>query len=143
MMIAVSGFNDREMINACLLYRFVISYEPYNFKGHLDDFPLTMEYGRKMDALRTRYKEYLWDAEFRDTLGAEVLVEGKPYANYSVFGRVGATRRAVVIANQSGHKGITATVQLTAGDLAGLVMVTPGNPEPFPRGRWWCCWEMK
>jgi hypothetical protein len=130
MMIAVSGFNDREMINACLLYRFVISYEPYNFKGHLDDFPVTMEYGRKMDALRTRYREYLWDAEFRDTLGAEVIVEGKRHMNYSVFGKIGATRRAVVIANQSGHEGITATVQLTAGDLAGLVMVTPENPEP-------------
>jgi hypothetical protein len=129
MMVAATGFNDREMINACLRFRYVISYEPYNFKGHLDDFPLTMEYGRKVDALRTRYKEYLWDAEFRDTLGAEVLVEGKPYANYSVFGRPEAAKRAVVIANQDEDKPITATVHL-AGRAGKLVSVTPENPEP-------------
>jgi hypothetical protein len=129
MMVAVTGFNDREMINACLLYRYVISYEPYNFKGHLDDFPLTMEYGRKVDALRTRHKEYLWDAEFRDTQGAEVLVDGKPYANYSVFGRPEAGKRAVVIANQSEHKAIMATVRLAEGE-GKLFLVTPENPEP-------------
>ena len=40
-MTAVTGFNDRNMINQCLLYHYVISYEPYNFKGRLDDYPLT------------------------------------------------------------------------------------------------------
>ena len=44
LMTAISGFNDRNMINQCLLYRYIMSYEPYNFKGHLDDFPLTMDY---------------------------------------------------------------------------------------------------
>jgi hypothetical protein len=129
MMVAASGFNDREMINACLLFRYVISYEPYNFKGHLDDFPLTMEYGRKVDALRTRYKKYLWDAEFRDTQGAEVAVGGKPFASYTVFGRPEADKRAVVIANQGEQKAITATVRFT--ERAGkLVSVTPENPDP-------------
>ena len=42
LMTAISGFNDRNMINQCLLYRYIMSYEPYNFKGRLDDFPLTM-----------------------------------------------------------------------------------------------------
>src|ERR1019366_2662933 len=129
MMVAASGFNDRETINACLLYRYVISYEPYNFKGHLDDFPLTMEYGRKVDALRTRYKEYLWDAEFRDTQGAEVTVGGKPFTNYTVFGGTEATKRAVVIANLDQHKPITATVRLE-GRAGKLVSVTPENSEP-------------
>ena len=32
-MTAVTGFDDRNMINQCLLYRYIISYEPYNFKG--------------------------------------------------------------------------------------------------------------
>lgn len=36
------------------------------------DFPLTLAYGQKIDALRRRYKKWLWDAEFRDTLGAKV-----------------------------------------------------------------------
>ena len=40
-MTAVTGFNDRNMINQCLMYRYIISYEPYNFKGRLDDYPLT------------------------------------------------------------------------------------------------------
>jgi hypothetical protein len=131
MMVAVTGFNDREMINACLLYRYVISYEPFNFKGHLDDFPLTMEYGRKVDALRTRYKDYLWDAEFRDTLGADVQAEGKPYAKYSVFGRPGTGKRAVVIANQRADQPLTATAKFEGGE-GKLVMVTPERPDPQP-----------
>src|ERR1039457_6244133 len=44
LMVAVTGFDDREMLNLCLLYRYVISYEPYYFKGHLTDFPLTLAY---------------------------------------------------------------------------------------------------
>ena len=127
MMVAVTGFNDREMINARLLYRYVISYEPYNFKGHLDDFPLTMEYGGKVDALRTRYKEYLWDAEFRDHLGAQVLVEGKPYSKYSVFGRPGASKQAVVVVNPKEDNPLTATVRLEGGK-GKLVAVTPERP---------------
>ena len=33
-----------------------------HFKGRLDDFPLTLAYGKRVDALR----DYLWDGEFRD-----------------------------------------------------------------------------
>jgi len=129
MMVAASGFDDREIINACLLFRYIISYEPYNFKGRLDDFPLTMEYGRKVDALRTRYKPYLWDAEFRDTLGAEVLVDGKSFATYSIFGRPESGKRAVVIANQDAQRRITATVRMQ-GQAGKLLSVTPERPEP-------------
>ncbi len=38
-MTAVTGFNDRNMLNQCLLYRYIISYEPYNFKGTAGGFP--------------------------------------------------------------------------------------------------------
>lgn len=85
MMTAVTGFNDRNMINQCLMYRYVISYEPYNFKGRLDDFPLTMAYGKQMDALRCELRDYFWDGEFRDKVGAEVTFDGKPYHPFSVF----------------------------------------------------------
>ena len=74
-MTAVTGFNDRNMINQCLLYRYIISYEPYNFKGRLDDYPLTMAYGKQMDALRTELRDYFWDGEFRDRMGASVRTE--------------------------------------------------------------------
>ena len=83
LMVAVTGFDDREMLNLILLDRYIISYEPYNFKGHLTDFPLTLAYGKKIDALRRKYKAWLWDAEFRDTLGATITADGAP--RYSVF----------------------------------------------------------
>ncbi|MBV9489166.1 MAG: hypothetical protein JO069_05505 [Verrucomicrobia bacterium] len=48
MMIAVTGFDDREPINQALLYRYIISYEPFNFKGDADDFPSMTAYERKV-----------------------------------------------------------------------------------------------
>ena len=50
-MTAVTGFNDRGMINQCLLNRYIISYEPYMFKGMLSDYPDTVDYGQKLDCL--------------------------------------------------------------------------------------------
>jgi hypothetical protein len=74
------------MVNQCLMYRYVMSYEPYNFKGWLHDFPDTVEYGGKMEALRTEYRRYLWDGEFRDTCGARVTTaDGDGYAPFSRF----------------------------------------------------------
>ena len=52
-MVAVRGFDGRNDVNKCLQYRYIISYEPYNFKGWPEDFPLTIEYGKQMDAFRT------------------------------------------------------------------------------------------
>ena len=101
MSVAVTGWNDRQMINACLLYRFSMSYEPRDFHGDLDEMPETMKYGRAIDELRRRYREWVWDAEFRDTLGAHVTANGKPHEAYSVFRREDG-RRAVVVANMSG-----------------------------------------
>ena len=71
LVVAATGIDDREMINLCLLDRYIIEYEPFCFKGHVTDFPLTLAYGKKIDALRRKYKSYIWDAEFRDNLGAE------------------------------------------------------------------------
>ena len=83
MLAGVSGFDDRETLNLILLQHYFIQYEPYYYKGHLTDFPLTLAYGKKIDALRRKYKAYLWDAEFRDTLGAKVSANGS--SRYSVF----------------------------------------------------------
>jgi hypothetical protein len=106
-MTAVTGFNDRNMINQCLLYRYVISYEPYNFKGRLDDYPLTVAYGQQMDALRTELRDYFWDGEFRDTVGAEVTCDGKPHHPYAVFLNVKTGLPGLVICNYKEETGVS------------------------------------
>ncbi len=127
LMVAVTGFDDREMLNLILLDRYIISYEPYNFKGHLTDYPLTLDYGKKIDALRRKYKAYLWDADFRDTLGAKVTANGS--CRYSVF--VTATgKRAVVVVNEELDKAIIAQVKLP--HPGKLVAATPEEPEAQP-----------
>jgi hypothetical protein len=124
LMVAVTGFNDREMLNLILMDRYIISYEPYNFKGHLTDYPLTLDYGKKIDALRRRYRAYLWDAEFRDTLGAKVTADGS--SRYSVF-VTSAGKRAVVLVNMEYAKPVTAKLDLP--HAGKLLMATPEQPE--------------
>lgn len=127
LMVAVTGFDDREMLNLILLNRYIISYEPYNFKGQLTDFPLTLAYGQKIDTLRRRYKAWLWDAEFRDTLGATVLSNGSH--RYSVF-VTASGKRAVVVVNQDSAKTVTAKVQLPKPGR--LVVATPEQSDTVP-----------
>lgn len=128
MMIAVSGFDDREMINRALMDRYILSYEPFEFKGNVNDFAMTLEYGKKMDALRKRYREYLWDAEFRDTLGAKVTQDGKAYGAYTVF-RTASGKYAVVLVNDE-QSPIHLDVTLDAP--ARYLAVSPESPEPKP-----------
>ena len=106
--------------------RYIISYEPYYFKGRLEDFPLTVAYGRKVDALRRRYKKYLWNATFRDNMGAAVKADG--WQSYSVFQRKGG-RRAVVVMNREYNRAIVAHVNLP--HHGKLVVVTPEDPNPM------------
>jgi hypothetical protein len=97
-MTAVTGFNDRNMLNQCLMYNFIVSYEPYNFKGRPGDYPLTLEYGKKMDALRAELREYFWDGEFLDTTVGKVTAGGKLYEKYSAF-RAKNGKIGVVVCN--------------------------------------------
>lgn len=127
LMAAVRSFDARDELNLILAYRYIISYEPYYFKGRLTDFPLTLAYGKKIDALRRRYREYLWDAEFRDTLGASVEADGSH--QYTVF-RTRAGKRAVVIINRESRKPITAKLDLPS--TGRLVAATPEDPEAKP-----------
>ncbi len=131
MMNWVYGYDDREALNLCLLYRYIISYEPRNFRGRLEEFPLTLEYGKKIDALRKRYSAYLWDAEFRDTLGASVSVDGQPRRLYSVFRHAESGKRALAIANHNETIPIeaVATFDPPAGPLR---RVSPEEPDPVP-----------
>lgn len=124
LMAAVRGFNARDELNLILAYRYIISYEPFNFKGHVTDFPLTLAYGKLVDALRRKYREYLWDAEFRDTLGATVNADGS--SHHTVFVSKGK-KRAVVVVNLEQGKAISANVSLP--DSRRLATVTPERPE--------------
>jgi hypothetical protein len=124
LVVAVTGLDDREKLNLIFLNRYIISYEPFNFKGHLTDFPLTLAYGQKIDALRRRYKAQLWDAEFRDSFGASVKATG--LYRYSVFVQPNG-KRAVVVINTEPQKSITVTVDVP--NAGKLVTATPEDPE--------------
>jgi hypothetical protein len=139
---AVIAYDDRESINRCLMYRYIISYEPMNFKGHLEDFPLTLEYGKRVDALRRRYRGYLWDGEFRDKVG--VTVRGAATAAaalpapdpgkgeelvHTVFVRRDSGKRAIVIANHYESQSLDVSVEARPS-LGYAVVVTPEDPEP-------------
>lgn len=123
----VSGFDDREALNLILMDRYVIQYEPYYYKGHITDFPLTLAYGKKIDDLRRLYKEYLWDGQFRDTVGATVTADG-PF-RYSVFDAASG-KRAVVVVNTGDSRPISAIVELP--NAARLAVVSPEDSDPQP-----------
>jgi glycosidase len=114
-MTAVTGFSDRNMINQCLLNRYIISYEPYNFKGHLDDYPETMAFGKQMDALRTELRDTFWDGEFRDTVGAVVKNGDKAHHPYAVFLNAKTGAPGLVICNYAEKETITVTAQADGG----------------------------
>jgi hypothetical protein len=131
MSVAIIGYNDRQTINACLLYRFSMSYEPRDFHGELDEMPVSLSYGRTVDDLRRRYKEWLWDAEFRDTLGAKVKANGELLSTYSVYRRKDGLR-AVAFANMSDAEAIVCEVSLENARAEGLKWVSPEQPGPKP-----------
>jgi hypothetical protein len=127
LMAAVRGWDARDEINVALLYRYILEYEPYNFKGSITAFPLTLEYGKKVDALRRKYKAWIWDAEFRDNLGAGVTADGA--VRHTVY-RKSDGKRAVIIANLEQEKAITAKLDLP--NAVALVCVTPEEPDAKP-----------
>ena len=135
----VAGFDDRESINLCLLYRYIISYEPLHFKGHLEQFPLTLDYGRRVDRLRGRYRAHLWDGVFRDTVGVCVVCDGfsirtvdgpRDDTLFSVFESADGSR-AVVVVNQREAEAVEVNVHASDGtSLRSPVVVSPEDPEP-------------
>lgn len=127
LMAAVRGVNAREEVNLAFVYRYIIEYEAYNFKGHVNDFPLTLEYGKLVDTLRRRYREYVWDADFKDTLGATLTADGNH--RYAVYIAKNG-RRAIVVANLDTGKPITA--EFTLPNAGRLVVATPEKPDAQP-----------
>lgn len=64
-----------------------------------------------MDNLRRRYLDWLWDAEFRDTIGAKVTRSGETHHAYTVFRRNDGLC-AVALANMSDTEPIVCEVAL-------------------------------
>jgi hypothetical protein len=133
-MTAITGFNDRNMVNQCLLYRYVMSYEPFNFKGRLADFPETPAYGRQMDALRRELREWFWDGEFRDTVGATATAGGKPHHPYTVFVSARTGQRGMAVANYDLEKPVTVRAALDDGQGLGRYRLVD-DPEWRPADR--------
>lgn len=129
-MIAVPGFDDREMINSALRYRYIMSFEPFNFKGDLNDFPLTLAYGQLMQAFRLKYRAYVWDAEFRDTQDASVLVNNRAHRDFSVFVRRDGKRSCVVL-NQSNAE-IKTTIRFAGSQTSAYASASPERSEAKP-----------
>ncbi|MBS1815022.1 MAG: hypothetical protein JSS87_09130 [Acidobacteria bacterium] len=128
-MIAVSGFDDRDMVNCALRYRYIMSIEPFYFKGNASDAPLTVGYANKAEALRTKYRQYLWDGEFRDTQHAEVLVGDKPYREFAIF--IGANGKRAAVVMNAGRRPIAATVKFEGTQLP-LVCASPEQMDAKP-----------
>lgn len=115
-MTAVIGFHDRNMINQCLLNNYIISFEPYNFKGMLSDYPQTVSYGNKMDALRNDLREYFWDGSFNGKQNGSVTLEnGESYEYFSVFmtqtGKLG-----MIVCNYDEKQSIRIKPMIVSGD---------------------------
>ena len=123
---AVIGHNDKNTINMCLADRYSISYEPRNFKGHLSEFPRIMSYGKKVDNLRKKYSDFLWDAVFLHVNGASV--NGRDL-KYSVFVRKTDGKKAVVVYNVNTKESNKATVTIE-GSGAQMIMVSPEKQIP-------------
>lgn len=134
LMAAVTGFDDRDAINLCLVYRYIISYEPYMFKGAPEDFPRTVAYGRMVDALRTRYSNLLWDAEFTGTKGLLLESEQKESLHCSVFIEPGTGRRATAIANTDAERPAEAKVRFEL-QTSHLWAFSPEEPDGKVCGR--------
>jgi hypothetical protein len=127
MMNWVYGYDDRESVNLCLLYRYIVSYEPRDFRGHLEEFPVTLEYGKRMDALRRRYRAFLWDAEFQDTIGAQVSGDQGKLV-YSVYRQTQSGRKTVVVVN---HERVPVVAEVrTETERRSFMAVSPEQPEP-------------
>ncbi|HAN70377.1 MAG TPA: hypothetical protein DCQ36_02145 [Actinobacteria bacterium] len=101
--VASVGFDDRNLIGQALVRRYILSYEPFNFQGRLEDFPLTAAYGRSMDELRTTWRRWFWDGEYRDELGASVhTAAGEQHHPFAVFAPDDGSHPGVALANHTG-----------------------------------------
>ena len=98
--VSVAGSNDYNLINMALMLGYRVNYYPgYGNKG-LEDICNSAEYGKKCMTYRRGLAEWIWDAQFCDTIGAEVSCLSDGRAIYSVFTNKNG-KKAIVVVNTS------------------------------------------
>ncbi|WP_067195278.1 hypothetical protein [Microbacterium sp. XT11] len=95
---ALTGFDDRSMVNQALLFGYGLSFEPFNFKGRPRDMPDTVSYGVRMDALRAKFADRLWRGELVDVRSG--AADGLPDGIHVTRWRATDGAACVVVANQ-------------------------------------------
>lgn len=123
---AIIDHNDRNHVNMCAAMKYSMSYEVRNFKGSLSEFPRVMKYGQKVDRLRKRYADFLWNAGYLDVLGAKVVGNN---IRYTVFQNNKTGKKAVVAYNVDTRKANVATISIDNSN-APLVIVSPEKQSP-------------
>jgi hypothetical protein len=91
-----------------------------------------MEYGKKVDAFRARYSDYLWNGEFRDSIGAKINSDSGDSISYSVFWQTERRLRAVVLINDDRASEQEVTLELEG--VGSLNCASPETPELQPCG---------
>lgn len=129
LMVAVTGYRERNGINFAMMHKLIVSLEPRQYKGDLDEYPETVAYARLMEELRLRYADRLWDVEYRDVLGATVEADGKAHDKYTVF-LTPQGKRTVVVGNFDFENARQVRVQLDPKPSGELVTVSPEAPDP-------------
>lgn len=116
---ALTGFDDRNMAVQSLLYGYGMSLEPYNFKGRPGDMPVTVGLARQVDALRTRYADWLWNGRLIEDDRVRVAhPDGTAHDRVTRWRDHAETATLVVVANDSDEP-----VRLTVAGLGPSVTV--------------------
>ncbi|WP_368497610.1 DUF6259 domain-containing protein [Herbiconiux sp. A18JL235] len=131
---ALIGFDDRSMVNQCLLYGYAASIEPFHFKGRPTDAPLTVAYVGQVDALRRRLAEWLWTGELEPDAGVRAVGDATPHP-YATRWRAAAGGPTVTVVTHldEGER----EFEVDAGDGSDAVVLLPGSDaaQPLAGGR--------
>ena len=114
----------REDMNFCLKNRCNICYNFSLLGRELKNYPLIINYGQEIEALRHKYSDFIWKGEYQDILGAVVNGENISYAVYK--NKDG--RKAVIIINNGTDNIAKASVSIDGSDKP-LVIASPENLE--------------
>jgi hypothetical protein len=82
---------------------------------------------KKVDAFRALYSDYLWNAEFRDSIGAKINSEARSLISYSVFWGPERRLRAVVLISDDQVSEQEVSVELDG--TGSLFRASPESPE--------------
>ena len=75
-----------------------------------------MAYGRKVESFRAELRDFLWDGEYRGTVGAKVAENGKAHHPFTVFRHRDTQSLCVAVANYDADKPISIDVALDSGE---------------------------